>query len=437
MKTAILILICLALAAISPAATEHALTFPEVLDMAIAKNPRVAIARNNARITRNNFHIGNADLLPELDLSGGLDHQRTDGSDTGVEKNTTTSLRLSVHYTLFAGMGRLHSYNTLRSARDIGDLEARDLIETILLEAAGAFYSAAAAFENRAIARELLQISEERLERARKRSQYGRARTIDVLSAQVDLITDQVTVTQAEYLWEKSRRDLNVLLNRDIQTEFTVNTEIQAFTRFQPEQLLAAALERNAAYLAAVEAFNKAGHEFRLTRSSLSPRLDLNASYGISRFDTGWNVGLSDPTQTFQIGAQLSFNLFNGFQDTIALKNARIAVNIQELAVRQARLALERDVVNEYESYRNSLLILDLQRKKVEAAEVNFKRTQELYQLGQVTTTQFREAQLNLIQARSNLATAKFDARLNEIQLQRLSGRFLDDRPVLSPVDDA
>ena len=70
-------------------------------------------------------------------------------------------------------------------------------------------------------------------------------------------------------------------------------------------------------------------------------------------------------------------------------------------------------------------MVLDLESSSLEAAKLNFKRTQELYHLGQVTTTQFREAQLNLIRAKSSMSWAKYEAKLNEIILMKLSGRLL------------
>jgi outer membrane protein len=91
----------------------------------------------------------------------------------------------------------------------------------------------------------------------------------------------------------------------------------------------------------------------------------------------------------------------------------------------ETRLNLQKEVISAYESYQNSLLVLDLEKKYLEAADLNFKRTRELYNLGQVTTTQFREAQLNLIRSRSNVSTAKFEAKINEIELLRLTGQLV------------
>jgi outer membrane protein len=125
--------------------------------------------------------------------------------------------------------------------------------------------------------------------------------------------------------------------------------------------------------------------------------------------------------------ATLSFNLFDGFQRRTELQNASIQVKSGELLERQARLDLERDLANAYESYRNSLTVLDLEERNLESAKVNFRRTRELYGLGRVTSTQFREAQLNLIRAETNVSNATYTAKLDEIELLRITGKLLSE----------
>jgi outer membrane protein len=306
----------------------------------------------------------------------------------------------------------------------LGELEARNAIEATLLQVSSSFYSAASAYENWQIAQELLSISEERLARAKKRSAYGQARTIDVLSAQVDYLADQVTVTQAKFLWDETRRSLNVLLNRKVQQEFTIDTTVEFRQNFDLEQLKSAALSSNAIYLAARERWVQSQYDLRIARSQFLPRLDFSGSYGYSQTSPRLHIGLNDAEPSLRIGATLSFNLFDGFQRKIQTQNAKIQQKNRELTWEETRLNLEKEVISAYESYQNSLLVLDLEKKYLEAAELNFKRTRELYNLGQVTTTQFREAQLNLIRSRSNVATAKYEAKIKEIELLRLTGQL-------------
>lgn len=395
------------------------LTFEDAVAIALSQNHQIEMARNNAAVAGNNVNIGNADLLPTLSLSGSTTYE-----DSQTE-STAANAQLQTSYTLFNGFGNIYRFKKLQAGGRLGDLEARDLIEATLLQVSGAYYGAASAFENLRIARDLLAISKERLDRAEKRSVYGRARTIDVLSARVDYIADQVTLTQTQFAFDETRRSLNVLLNRAIDYDFVVETDIVFREDYDQKVLFASALSRNSAYLAARERFQQSRYDLKIARANHLPRLDLTASYGYNKYTSGLDLGLSGMDNKFRIGASLNFNIFNGFKTTIQRQNARLTLKNRELAREQARLNLEKNVISAYESYKNSLLVLDLEKGYVEAAELNFKRTRELYGLGQVTTTQFREAQLNLIRARSNQSSAKYNARLREIEMLRLTGQLI------------
>ena len=119
-------------------------------------------------------------------------------------------------------------------------------------------------------------------------------------------------------------------------------------------------------------------------------------------------------------------NIFNGFKHNIDRQNARLAVNNQRLYLEQARLDLERNLANAFEAYLNSLEILSLQERNLRSADLNFTRTRDLYNLGQVTTTTFREAQLNLIEAKNNISSARYSAKIRELQLLKLAGRLIE-----------
>ena len=174
-----------------------------------------------------------------------------------------------------------------------------------------------------------------------------------------------------------------------------------------------------------MQALQGAKISLKIVDAARWPQLDLAASYGYTQTEKDLSIRLGDPNKTWNLTATLTFNVFNGFQTRIQRQNARISARNQQLREGQARLDLEKEVTNAYEAYRNSRLILDLERQNLKAAETNFLRTQELYDLGQVTGTQFREAQLNLIRAKSSIANAKYTAKLNEAYLLRLTGQLL------------
>ena len=63
-----------------------------------------------------------------------------------------------------------------------------------------------------------------------------------------------------------------------------------------------------------------------------------------------------------------------------------------------------------------------LQKISLKTAQLNFEKSKNLYFLGQLTTLEYREAQMNLNRSKSLVSSAMFTAELAEIELKRLAG---------------
>ena len=79
-----------------------------------------------------------------------------------------------------------------------------------------------------------------------------------------------------------------------------------------------------------------------------------------------------------------------------------------------------------YELYQNTLFILEVQQQNVITSQNNFDRTQERFKLGQVSSIEFRQAQINLLNAVTAVSNAKYDAKLIELELLQLTGELLN-----------
>jgi outer membrane protein TolC len=162
-----------------------------------------------------------------------------------------------------------------------------------------------------------------------------------------------------------------------------------------------------------------------LAEAARYPRLDLTGSYGYRYSDNGpVSFVLTTESLSLSGGASLNFPIFNGGQLTRQIQNAAINNRSSQIRLDEAKMNLERDLRNALANYSNSLQVLQLQQKSLEAAELNFEQTKEQYDLGQATSTQFREAQLNLIRVQNQLNDLRYDTKLFEIELQRLTGEL-------------
>ena len=64
----------------------------------------------------------------------------------------------------------------------------------------------------------------------------------------------------------------------------------------------------------------------------------------------------------------------------------------------------------------------EVQEENVKTSTLNFKRSEEYYKLGRLTSIDFRTAQNNLLNAELSYSTAKFNAKNAELRLLQLSG---------------
>ena len=161
----------------------------------------------------------------------------------------------------------------------------------------------------------------------------------------------------------------------------------------------------------------------------LLPTVGLTGTYGWNRNESPASTffpGRNDVGTNLTLGANLRWNIFDGGRSLVAVKNAKIAYESQEVLRQQLQQEVYRDIANAKGDYKNALAIYRLQEQNVLTNEDNFKRSQERLKLGQITSVEFRQAQLNLLNALTTENAAKYTAKLAELQLLQLTGQLLN-----------
>lgn len=402
------------------------LSLEDAIVLALEKNPDILVARNEERIARNSVHVGNAGLLPKLELVSKAAYTENPGSTTptGVESTTSTA-QLQASYTLFNGFGNIYTFRKLKTEGEIGSLQARNAIEQIIIDVSKAYYDLANAQEQLRVAGDAVEISAERLRRAKLRSEYGQANSQEVLSAMVDANNDSVGWLQARLQKENAERALSLLIGRPSDMPGSVETAVTFQPVMEFDSLRTAAFRSGAEFLIAKKAVEQSRFELLQARSGFFPRIDLQGGYGLSRTTSGFDVGLDDVEPGVSASLSMSYNLFDGFQTAIKTENARLALLNRNILLQKASDIVAKKTADTYHAYMNSREILRFKENNIESAELNFRRTRELYVLGQATGTTFREAQLNLVDARKSIAAARYESKILELQIMRLAGELL------------
>lgn len=415
---------------------QDTLSLDQAITLALENEHGIRIAENDAAIADAQATAGMAGLLPKLDATGRANYSNQDTrldfsppledvESTGVVSSTLTG-QLGLTYTLFNGMGNFATYDRAKLNAEVADLRTRSQMEGTLTQVIALYYALAAQDEDVEITQRILDISKERFQRQEGKAELGGAGRLDVLNAQVDLQSDSVSYILAKQRRERSARDLNVLLGRAPGTELNVSDQVQYATGLSLDQLVTEAMQGNVQLRTALAQVRTAEADQRIAKALRWPRLDLNANYGINDQKNGIGLVLGTYTQGLNGGLTLSVPIFDGGRINTQTKTAQLRAESAALAEEQARLQVERDVRNAFTTWTGQRDVMRIQNDAVKTAQLNFDRTKELFQTGQLTGLQFRQAQLDLANAERQSVVAGFDTKVAELQLLRASGGLLE-----------
>lgn len=425
---------------------QERLTKEKALDLALENNFGIQVSRNTTEIQKNNSNILNSGYLPTVSLSGGSNYV---GSDSEIafpdqfdeqgnpipnrifegQESQRFNAGINLNYTLFDGMGRKYVYKQLKEQYALSELQLRETIEFTMLQLFEVYFNIAQFTESSKIFKENLDISKERQKRAQTAFIYGQGNKLSVLNAQVDVTNDSISLIQVNQQLDNYKRDLNLLMNQPINQNFNVELDLEFIDNIKIQSWLETATDNNVEILKQKRNSKINSYDIKISQSGYLPTVGLVGSYG-------WNLnkspataffpGTNNTTYSLGIGANLSWNLFDGGRTKIRTKNARLSFENQILVEQEAILSFERDLVNSVQNYRNTKEIYEIQKKQVETATYNFERSQSQYKLGSITAIEFRQAQINLSNAQNQRAVAKYKAKLSELQLIQITGQLLN-----------
>lgn len=342
-------------------------------------------------------------------------------------KSSSYSASLDLSYTIFDGLGRSYDYKQLKEEKQLTELQARETIENTILQLFTVYYTLAEIVENKETMAETLKISKERLKRSEYEFEYGQNTKLEVLNAEVDINTDSISLMNANQDVINYKRDLNLVLGNFLSDNFEIDTEINFDNLYNKQELLEKAKTNNITLLQAEKNINIANLELKSSKASYLPTVGLVGSYGWNKANNNSASFLASSINSgITGGLTLSWDLFDGGSTITNVKNAKLEIENQKIQKEELLVTLERDFNNAWDDFQNKLNIYKLQEKNIQTAENNFNRTKEKFKLGQVNSIEFRQAQLNLLNASLGKNQAKYNAKLAEIQMLQTCGEILN-----------
>ena len=415
---------------------QQLITPENAVSLALENNYGIKLTNNLIAVAENNTSIYNTGFLPTLTGNAGatfnLDNTEAEfsnGNRTNLEnaESSRYNASLNLNYTLFDGLGRRYNYKRLKEEYQLSELQARETIENTIEQLFMVYYSVAQLSENASAIQESTKISKDRLVRAQYQFEYGVITKLGVLNAEVDINNDSINVINAYQQLKNTKRDLNLVLGNALKGDFNVSTAVNFELQLNKEALLEKTKMKNAQLLQIDKNILINEYNIKSGKSAYLPTLGLTGTYGWNENNNNaaafvavsTNVGLSG-------GLNLRWNLFDGGATLTRVKNAKVNLENQQLQKEQLLMTIERDFNNAWDDYQNKLAVFKIQAQNVKTAKHNFERTQEQFKIGQISSIDFRQAQLNLLNAELSRNQSKYQAKIAELGILRISGDLLN-----------
>tara|TARA_R110001632_G_scaffold2635_2_gene11632 strand:+ start:336 stop:1652 length:1317 start_codon:yes stop_codon:yes gene_type:complete len=432
-RKALLILMSFYMASVS---AQKLLPVSEAIELALENNFGIKIVSNTNKIAENNASLLNSGYLPTVTGNSGITYNRdnleaefANGESTALNgaKSSRYNASLNLNYTLFDGLGRYYDYKRLKEEYNLSNLQARETIENTISQLSTVYYNVAQISENVQILEKTLSISKDRITRAKYQFDYGQGTKLDILNAQVDINNDSINLINTRQQLINTKRDLNVVLGNSIASAFHVETRVNFLLDIDKNDLLNKMRANNVTLLQIDKNIKINQFIIKANKSGYLPSIGLTGSYGWNKNNNNAASFVAVSTNTgLSGGINLSWNLFDGGGTVTRVKNAKIDLENREYEKQSILISVERDFYNAWDDYQNKLAVYRVQENNIRTSKNNFDRTEEKFKLGQVTTIEFRQAQLNLLNAELSRNQAKYQAKLSELNVLQLSGELLN-----------
>jgi outer membrane protein len=406
------------------------LSIEEVIQLGLKNNYNIQIARNDAKIADNNKALGVSGFLPTLDASGSYQQ-----SSNSVETNSpfgfgdtdreTWNGQIQLNWTLFDGFKMFSDRKRYIQLAELGEYQARNNIENTVVAIMRSYFNLVQQEQLLAVAESTLAISQIRLNKAEVRNELGGASSTDLLNARVSFNSDKANYLNQQLNVDIARKDLNIILGRMPNEPLTVQKKIViAPLTLTYDEILELTKEKNSQLALAQKNLEVARQNKYISGSSFLPRLSAVSNYNISdqTDDTESRGEINSKSKGIAAGLSLSWNLFDGFRNSVDFQNKQLELKNQKLALFNEENRLTGLVKEKYDTFLKRIELLQLEDENVIAAEQNLKLQQDRYNIGTASSLEFRDAQINLALAQNRQIAARYQAQISRLEIAQLIG---------------
>jgi outer membrane protein len=414
-------------------AAQTTLTLEEAINRALNQNLGIKVLQNDVRILGNNAVKANAGFSPNIGLTatespslGYLNQKLSNGNEVNrgnLSNNLNGSVQLS--WLLYDGKRMFLTLDRLKELQGVGEISLRIRSEQLIYDVMRTYFNIVRQQELAKSLADQLNLFDERLRLAMTRLEVGKGNQLDVLQAQSDLSVQKTQLLRQKQAMDIAKLQLNQLLTNDVSFPFDVKDSL-AVLPFSDYNILKNNLLAKNLNIALLK--KQLGISTILEKEAASqskPRVVFNSGFTLGRQDNTAGLIQLNQSTGLNTGITLTYPLFDGGNIKRQVENAKIEIESNKLRAQQ----LEADLLNAlniaYQNYLNAADILKAEEQNKTIARQSIEIAMERYRLSRSTILELAQIQQTYENAIFRSISAKFEAKMAEIDLLRLSGSLI------------
>ncbi len=390
------------------------LTPEKAVKIALENNYQVVQSRYELESSKLNSKKSLAGLVPIGSFSASYAKYRDNGN---VFENSAYSLKIEQN--LFDPTSLVQYLSSKRQVK-IAELALSSAKSDVVVNVLKTYYLVVSAQEKANYLREFTKYAGEQLKAVRAKKEVGSATETDVLRAKINLLQAKNSLKQAEIEVEQAKRNLLQLIGLSPDTDIMIDAKGIPYINVSIS--LSDSLKNKVVQLQEdlkiqlLKAEN-ARLSYRSTLFSFLPRIYLGFERNHNRTIPSM---LSDYTHTVK-GIYLSLYFkFNDYPFNVKLQKK--SLELQKFYVKQTTYTILKNIDDAYDNWKKSLESLRLARENLKLARALYSTSKARYDVGEISTLEFFDAELKLKEANLNFIQAKYQNFVALITFKSLLG---------------
>ena len=399
-----------ALFALASASAAPRYTIDDVVRLAQAQNPEIAIARKKIQAARGGQVEARSGYLPSV-ISNGL-YRRRERTESSRLRPDDYSASVRVVENLYTGGATSNQVEIARLTLAQQQDELQAVTDRVTMDVRLAYYELLLNREKIRVREESVAVLREELKSQRERLSAGTVGPLDASRAEVALANEEPELIQAQTDLRNSYLRLGDLCGIDPRSSGETQFEAVGTLQYEPrrpdlEGTLARALVERPEIKSAQKDIAIAERQLEVDRSATRPHVNFFTGYeAYSERDP--NVG-PEFNHGYVVGLNASWALFDGFATRGRMQATRARRDGAILALKAVKLGIESEVRSAFLDLQQAESVLQAQTKNVRTADeaLAFAKSNLVAGLG---------TQLDILQASADVTRTR-TTRLSAIYL--------------------